>query len=729
MVRVRQALVALIVAIAMAITVLPVSGVAQADTVDGVADGVGRLPVGEVFDLAVLGRGGVPAAGVGSVALNVTVTNPFGSGFVTVWPAGRQRPTASSLNFVRAQTVPNMVIVPVGDGGKVSLFVSGGSADVVVDVLGWFPTGGGFTGLTPARLLDSRAGGVTVDGAQQATGALRGGATFDLAVRGRGGVPVSGAGAVVLNVTLVEATDPTFLTVWPAGTTRPTASNLNVARGETRPNLVVVPLGTVGDVSLYLYSGSADVVVDVLGWFPTAGAFTGVSPARLMDSRSDGLTVDGGMRATGAMTGGTPVELPVAGRGGVPVAATSVVLNVTVTSPTEPAFLTVYPKGRPRPNASNVNVLTGQTTPNAVMVPLGAGGEVELYLNRGRANVVVDLLGYVTGTDVFVGVTPARLLETRGASSYVPLPLGQTPSRLVSGGTGLWTLTAAGELIRIDTASGVTEMVDVPGRNLASQALFDDGRFLWMRGDGERRILRFDPATRRTASFVLPFGMSGDERPVFDGRHLWYGNRFAITRVDQLSGAMRVYQVPQTLLQGVSDSVPFAGVVFDGRYLWFGARLFGGDLGRLDTTTGRFDAVPLPAGYRVIGPTPPLVSDGERVWTVAFFVGPAGERKALVWFDARTGTSGTIELPPEVWAADVMFADGTSMWITSTWVDRVAKVNLSTGVTTLFDGETLVDPRGAIAGPDRLLVSATDGVSVWAVATVSGVLARFPRGL
>ncbi|MCU1397578.1 MAG: hypothetical protein JWN62_687 [Acidimicrobiales bacterium] len=73
-----------------------------------------------------------------------------------MWPAGADRPQASNLNFVPGQTVPNMVIVPVGANGQVSIFASSGTVDVIVDVLGWFPTGTGFTGLTPARLMDTR---------------------------------------------------------------------------------------------------------------------------------------------------------------------------------------------------------------------------------------------------------------------------------------------------------------------------------------------------------------------------------------------------------------------------------------------------------------------------------------------------------------------------------------------------------------------------------------------
>jgi hypothetical protein len=99
----------------------------------------------------------VPASGAGSVALNVTVTNPAGPSFLTVWPAGVDRPTASSINFVGGQNVPNMVIVKLGTGGKISLFSPTPTVDVVIDVLGYFSAGGAFTGITPARLMDTRS--------------------------------------------------------------------------------------------------------------------------------------------------------------------------------------------------------------------------------------------------------------------------------------------------------------------------------------------------------------------------------------------------------------------------------------------------------------------------------------------------------------------------------------------------------------------------------------------
>lgn len=88
--------------------------------------------------LQATGRGGVPASEVSAVVLNVTVTQPTASSFLTAWPAGAARPLASNLNYVPGQTVPNLVVVKVGAGGVVDLFNSTGSTHVVADVAGWF---------------------------------------------------------------------------------------------------------------------------------------------------------------------------------------------------------------------------------------------------------------------------------------------------------------------------------------------------------------------------------------------------------------------------------------------------------------------------------------------------------------------------------------------------------------------------------------------------------------
>ena len=87
----------------------------------------------------------------------------------------------------------------------------------------------------------------------------------ELIVRGRAGVPTS-ATAVVLNVTAVDARGPGFITVFPCGSPRPTASSLNFVAGSTVANAVVSKIGPAGTVCLFSYE-STDLVVDVTGSF------------------------------------------------------------------------------------------------------------------------------------------------------------------------------------------------------------------------------------------------------------------------------------------------------------------------------------------------------------------------------------------------------------------------------------------------------------------------------
>jgi hypothetical protein len=75
---------------------------------------------------------------VTAAVTNVTVTNTSTASFLTVWPGGAAKPTASDLNWVAGETVPNLVVVKLGSGGSVQVFNAAGSVDVVVDVSGWY---------------------------------------------------------------------------------------------------------------------------------------------------------------------------------------------------------------------------------------------------------------------------------------------------------------------------------------------------------------------------------------------------------------------------------------------------------------------------------------------------------------------------------------------------------------------------------------------------------------
>ncbi len=337
---------------------------------------------GETVPLTVTGVGGVPTTGVGTVVLNVTVTGPTGAGFVTAYPSGATRPTASNLNYVRNQTVANQVVTKVGSDGVVNLYVLTGT-QLIADVTGWYPSGAAYRALIPRRILDTRYG----------TGAPRGvvpaGGQRDLTVLGVGAVPAAGVDSVVLNLTAVTPSADGYLTAWPTGQPRPGVSNVNFQRGQILPGLAIVKVGSSGKVSIYTHA-SSHIVADVVGFFPDGSDYVGLSPARIVDTRY-------GIGAARHVVGsGGVLTLPVAGLGGVPASGVkAVMLNVTVTGTTGSGYLTVYPSDVTRPTTSTLNYVRGDTLSNSVIARLGGDGKVRIYVKT-ATHVVVDVSGYFT---------------------------------------------------------------------------------------------------------------------------------------------------------------------------------------------------------------------------------------------------------------------------------------------------------------------------------------------
>ncbi len=228
--------------------------------------GGGAVGPSGTLKLAVAGTGLTVPASATSVVLNVTATQPTASGYITVWGDQTARPVASSLNFAAGETVPNLVVAPVGAGGAIDFFNgSTGTTQLIADIAGYYIGGGStqpgtFVSMTPSRLLDTRNGtGGTIVAA---------GGTVPLHIDGIGAIPRSAVRAVVLNVTVTQPAAGGYITAWPDGNDQPVASNLNFAAGETVPNLVVVPVGLDGKVDLFNGSGGTiQLIADVAGYF------------------------------------------------------------------------------------------------------------------------------------------------------------------------------------------------------------------------------------------------------------------------------------------------------------------------------------------------------------------------------------------------------------------------------------------------------------------------------
>lgn len=362
---------------------VPVPPTRLLDTRDGTGGVAGLVAAGRTVTLQA--TGGVVPASATAVALNLTITQSQGPGFLTAWPAGNVQPQTSSVNVVRANdSVANFAIVPVGAGGAISLFMFSGG-HVIADVSGYWEESGStssgrYVAVNPSRVLDTRQ-----------TGRLAAGGQLELAFAT---VP-AGSTAVAVNITSALADAPGFVTAWPTGLTRPTTSNVNVAGRDVVPNTALVPLGPDGRISLYT-SAATDLVVDLQGYVtgdsaPVSGAglFVPVAPFRVADSRSSS-----GLDRFGAMF---DQSLQVAGAGPVPATGVSAVaVNLTVTDPWAAGFLSVYPGRTSRPLVSNLNYQDAGTVAGFALPRLGDGGTLNL-VSRAQAELIVDVSGYFTG--------------------------------------------------------------------------------------------------------------------------------------------------------------------------------------------------------------------------------------------------------------------------------------------------------------------------------------------
>jgi hypothetical protein len=200
-------------------------------------------------------------------SLNVTALPPRGSGLgdLVIFPTGQNTPASSTLNAPTGTTTANAAIVPAGTGGAVSV-VASNDTDLLVDITGYFaPPGVGGTYLhtvTPCRVVDTRNIPIPPFPGE-----------FFVAVEASPCSPPPTAAAYVLNATILTSGaipfgDPVqFLTLWPAGQSRPNVSTLNASDGAYTSNMAIVPTNN-GDVSAFVPPpDTGNLLVDLSGYF------------------------------------------------------------------------------------------------------------------------------------------------------------------------------------------------------------------------------------------------------------------------------------------------------------------------------------------------------------------------------------------------------------------------------------------------------------------------------
>jgi len=229
------------------------NGLSPQRIVDTRTSGQGKLPPGFELVVRVTIGGITPTA----LVLNATVTEPTANSYLTFYRCGTVRPTASNLNFGPGQTVPNLVIVPVGPDGCFRVYNEAGATHVILDLVGVYGATGDLFYPLPPCIPSGKVGHnseITVD-VTEVTGVPC-------------QTPPSNASAVVMNTTVTEPTAGSYLTVYPSDVSPPpTASNLNFGPGQTVPNLVTVKVGADGNVKVYNAVGQVHVIMDTAGYF------------------------------------------------------------------------------------------------------------------------------------------------------------------------------------------------------------------------------------------------------------------------------------------------------------------------------------------------------------------------------------------------------------------------------------------------------------------------------
>ncbi|GAB1510926.1 PLL family lectin [Actinophytocola sp. KF-1] len=370
--------------------------------------------------------------------------------------------------------------------------------------------GGDFVPFSTARTIwDTRSGAK-----------LKAASTTSFTAVGVGGVPATGVSAVLIRILAVQPSLGTWLTAYPAGTTRPDVSMVNVGTGESLSNTAVVRPGTNGQISLYNRYGELHVVVDVQGYFTTStggsyGGFVPVTQRRVLDTTATTIIPAGGSRT---------VDLAA---GGVPAGASAAFVELTVPPGTASGSFTAAPTGVAAGAAAVVHFEDGIYAASGAAVPLTTDTRVT-FTNKGpaAAHLLVDIMGYFAKTATAgAGLRPvtARLFGgTVAANGVIDVQVG--------GANGLPTRGIAGAALSMQAGGGT-----------ARGALR-----AWSTGGVEPGVAHteYAPGTHHRASVIVKPGTGGKVRIKN------YGTASAYVYID-LEGW---FSEPQTVIPTVQNT-------------------------------------------------------------------------------------------------------------------------------------------------------------------------------
>jgi hypothetical protein len=261
-----------------------------------------------------------------------------------------------------------------------------------------------------------------------------------------------------------------------------------------RRNRIALPALLAGSVLAACIAIAPSAVASAAPGAPSR--FVAVEPCRVLDTREGG----------GAVGAERSIDVQVVSDTcGVPSGATAAALTITVDRPEGSGFVTAWPTGSTRPEASVLNYRAGQIVANSQLLQIGNGGRVSLF-TLAATDLVVDVTGYFlpAGGPVragrFVPVETHRLVDTRATGR----PAAGGVVRVADPGVPAGSMAVAVNITTSDTTG--------PGFFTAYAAGSDRPVASVLNSDGAGQI--------RAAAVVVPIGPEGFDIYTQNGDHV-----------------------------------------------------------------------------------------------------------------------------------------------------------------------------------------------------------------
>jgi hypothetical protein len=334
--------------------------------------------------------------------INVTVVPRGSLDYITVYPANTPRPSTWTIRSIGGLIVANSSIVALGHNGGIDVYASN-NTDLVIDVSGYFTDDPSVSNLlyypmSPCRVIDTRSlyrpeTGPFGPPSLEALSTRR----FRFPESPHCQIP-SNAAAYSVTLTVVPSGPLAYLTAWPAGASQPNISSINSPQSRILANSVIIPAGEQGAIDVFAYN-KTDLIADINGYFAPDDKVKGLYLFPLTQCRVLNTTdpIFGNALGPPPIPDETARTVPIRTSPcgyAVPQTVKAYAINMTALPNGSPMpFITAWPTGEGRPNASQLNAFEGQIVSNSAIVPSGTNGSIDVFAFR-QTHLVLEIGGY-----------------------------------------------------------------------------------------------------------------------------------------------------------------------------------------------------------------------------------------------------------------------------------------------------------------------------------------------